>query len=178
MICTTVSIWALPVWDNMASRCTQYTGHHWTCLRVRTPQTPHHIRHSVLDCVPFLSMLPSINVDHSHNRSCISEEKNCLQTIVYGSITLKNLFRLSKQGVKIRKQISNVGENSDTMSRTNVLIQSICWETMYLCIFRGAMSSVCILGYWDIRGLAEPIRLLLEHVEANYEDRRWNRCLW
>ena len=34
------------------------------------------------------------------------------------------------------------------------------------------MSNVCILGYWDIRGLAEPIRLLLEHVEANYEDRR------
>jgi len=39
---------------------------------------------------------------------------------------------------------------------------------------RGAMSNVCILGYWDIRGLAEPIRLLLEHVEANYEDRRMN----
>ena len=47
-----------------------------------------------------------------------------------------------------------------------------------LCIFRGAMSNVCILGYWDIRGLAEPIRLLLEHVEANYEDRRWKHCLW
>ena len=38
-------------------------------------------------------------------------------------------------------------------------------------VFR-TMSNVCILGYWDIRGLAEPIRLLLEHVEANYEDRR------
>jgi len=26
------------------------------------------------------------------------------------------------------------------------------------------------LGYWDIRGLAEPIRLLLRYVEADWED--------
>jgi len=36
------------------------------------------------------------------------------------------------------------------------------------------MSSVVVLGYWDIRGLAEPIRMLLEHVGAPYEDRRMN----
>merc|ERR1712002_35813 len=34
------------------------------------------------------------------------------------------------------------------------------------------MSSVAILGYWDIRGLAESIRLLLEHTGTEYEDRR------
>jgi len=36
------------------------------------------------------------------------------------------------------------------------------------------MSSVAILGYWDIRGLAEPIRLVLEHAGVDYEDRRMN----
>jgi glutathione S-transferase len=35
-------------------------------------------------------------------------------------------------------------------------------------------SSVAILGYWDIRGLAEPVRLLLEHAGVDYEDRRIN----
>jgi len=34
------------------------------------------------------------------------------------------------------------------------------------------MSPVIVLGYWDIRGLAEPIRLLLEYGGLKYEDRR------
>nr|QGQ60788.1 GSTM2 [Acartia tonsa] len=32
--------------------------------------------------------------------------------------------------------------------------------------------NVAILGYWDIRGLAETSRLLLEYGGINYEDRR------
>ncbi|CAG7836442.1 unnamed protein product [Allacma fusca] len=28
-----------------------------------------------------------------------------------------------------------------------------------------------VLAYWDIRGLAQPIRLLLEHVNADWEDK-------
>ncbi|CAG7833513.1 unnamed protein product [Allacma fusca] len=28
-----------------------------------------------------------------------------------------------------------------------------------------------VLAYWDIRGLAQPIRLLLEHVNAEWEDK-------
>ena len=44
----------------------------------------------------------------------------------------------------------------------------------YIHVLR-AMSNVCILGSWDTRGLAEPIRLLLEYLELNYEDRRWSR---
>lgn len=30
-----------------------------------------------------------------------------------------------------------------------------------------------ILGYWNIRGLAQPIRLLLEYTETEYEDKRY-----
>ncbi|KAB8151304.1 glutathione S-transferase Mu, partial [Raoultella ornithinolytica] len=29
------------------------------------------------------------------------------------------------------------------------------------------------LGYWDIRGLAHAIRLLLEYTETSYEERRY-----
>ncbi|XP_028652916.1 glutathione S-transferase Mu 1-like [Erpetoichthys calabaricus] len=31
-----------------------------------------------------------------------------------------------------------------------------------------------ILGYWDIRGLAQPIRLLLEYTETKYEDKLYS----
>ena len=31
------------------------------------------------------------------------------------------------------------------------------------------------LAYWAIRGLAQPIRLLLEHVGADYEDKRFEQ---
>ena len=30
-----------------------------------------------------------------------------------------------------------------------------------------------VLGYWDIRGLGEPLRLLLEYCGTEYEDRRY-----
>ncbi|KAL3197903.1 hypothetical protein MRX96_044629 [Rhipicephalus microplus] len=30
-----------------------------------------------------------------------------------------------------------------------------------------------VLGYWDIRGLAQPIRLLLAHVDAKVDDKRY-----
>jgi len=31
-----------------------------------------------------------------------------------------------------------------------------------------------VLGYWDIRGLAQPIRYLLNYVGAEYEDKRYS----
>jgi glutathione S-transferase len=31
-----------------------------------------------------------------------------------------------------------------------------------------------VLGYWDIRGLVEPIRYLLHYVGAEFEDKRYN----
>ncbi|KAL6044714.1 Glutathione S-transferase Mu 3 [Balamuthia mandrillaris] len=34
-------------------------------------------------------------------------------------------------------------------------------------------SPVMILGYWAIRGLAQPIRFLLEYVGEPYEDRKY-----
>jgi glutathione S-transferase len=30
-----------------------------------------------------------------------------------------------------------------------------------------------ILGYWNIRGLAQPIRFLLEYLRLPYEDKRY-----
>nr|XP_009862354.1 glutathione S-transferase Mu 3-like [Ciona intestinalis] len=30
-----------------------------------------------------------------------------------------------------------------------------------------------VLAYWDIRGLAEPVRLMLQHSGVNYEDKRY-----
>nr|XP_027777790.1 glutathione S-transferase Y1-like [Marmota flaviventris] len=30
-----------------------------------------------------------------------------------------------------------------------------------------------ILGYWDVRGLTNPIRLLLEYTDSNYEEKRY-----
>jgi len=30
-----------------------------------------------------------------------------------------------------------------------------------------------IIAYWDIRGLAEPIRLMLEYCDVDYEDKRY-----
>lgn len=35
-------------------------------------------------------------------------------------------------------------------------------------------SMVLILGYWDIRGLAHAIRLLLEYTETPYEEKQYN----
>nr|M1RIR6.1 RecName: Full=Glutathione S-transferase; AltName: Full=GST class-mu; AltName: Allergen=Tyr p 8 [Tyrophagus putrescentiae]AAX34055.1 Sui m 8 allergen [Suidasia medanensis]AGG10560.1 Tyr p 8 allergen [Tyrophagus putrescentiae] len=35
------------------------------------------------------------------------------------------------------------------------------------------MSSKPVLGYWDIRGLAQPIRLLLAYLDVDYEDKRY-----
>nr|CAB3251159.1 glutathione S-transferase Mu 3-like [Phallusia mammillata] len=34
------------------------------------------------------------------------------------------------------------------------------------------MSKLCV-AYWDIRGLAEPIRLMLEWASVEYEDKRY-----
>ncbi|KAL7057353.1 hypothetical protein AAHC03_019097 [Spirometra sp. Aus1] len=36
------------------------------------------------------------------------------------------------------------------------------------------MPSI-LLGYWAIRGLAQPIRLLLEYVGADYEEKRFGK---
>lgn len=36
-----------------------------------------------------------------------------------------------------------------------------------------AAAPGLVLAYWAIRGLAQPIRLLLEHVGAKYEDKRF-----
>ncbi|KAH7948406.1 hypothetical protein HPB52_021973 [Rhipicephalus sanguineus] len=33
--------------------------------------------------------------------------------------------------------------------------------------------AALVLGYWDIRGLAEPIRYLLAHAGVPYEDKRY-----
>uniref|UniRef100_A0A8C9Q551 GST N-terminal domain-containing protein n=1 Tax=Spermophilus dauricus TaxID=99837 RepID=A0A8C9Q551_SPEDA len=30
-----------------------------------------------------------------------------------------------------------------------------------------------ILGYWNIRGLAHPIRLLLEYTDSSYEEKKY-----
>lgn len=30
-----------------------------------------------------------------------------------------------------------------------------------------------VLGYWDVRGAGEPIRLMLEYCEVDYEDKRY-----
>ena len=35
------------------------------------------------------------------------------------------------------------------------------------------MAGKLVLGYWDIRGLAQPIRYLLAHVGAEYEDKQY-----
>ncbi|KAJ6219922.1 hypothetical protein RDWZM_005734 [Blomia tropicalis] len=41
------------------------------------------------------------------------------------------------------------------------------------------MATKPILGYWDIRGLAEPIRMLLAYGEIAYEDKRYtDRDVW
>lgn len=37
-----------------------------------------------------------------------------------------------------------------------------------------AESPKIILGYWNIRGLAQPIRLLLTHVKAEFEDKLYS----
>ncbi|XP_023324889.1 uncharacterized protein LOC111698714 isoform X1 [Eurytemora carolleeae] len=34
------------------------------------------------------------------------------------------------------------------------------------------MATNVVLGYWDMRGIGEPIRLILEHAGACYDDRR------
>lgn len=33
------------------------------------------------------------------------------------------------------------------------------------------MTTIISLGYWNIRGLAQPIRNLLEYTDEKYEDR-------
>ena len=42
-------------------------------------------------------------------------------------------------------------------------------------IFGGDASKMAkpVLGYWDVRGLAEPIRLMLEHCAIAYKDKRY-----
>jgi glutathione S-transferase len=35
------------------------------------------------------------------------------------------------------------------------------------------MSNVPTLGYWDIRGLAEPIRYLLKYAGVKFNDKRY-----
>jgi len=34
-----------------------------------------------------------------------------------------------------------------------------------------------VLGYWDVRGLAQPIRLVLEHIGLPYEEKRFRQGL-
>ncbi|TNV75811.1 hypothetical protein FGO68_gene7312 [Halteria grandinella] len=34
-------------------------------------------------------------------------------------------------------------------------------------------SKKLIIGYWDIRGLAQPIRYLLEYLKVDYEDKKY-----
>ncbi|GFU57897.1 glutathione S-transferase Mu 1 [Nephila pilipes] len=34
--------------------------------------------------------------------------------------------------------------------------------------------STCTLGYWDIRGLAEPVRYLLHYKKVSFEDKRYS----
>ncbi|CAK62603.1 unnamed protein product (macronuclear) [Paramecium tetraurelia] len=36
------------------------------------------------------------------------------------------------------------------------------------------MENKVILGYWPIRGLAQPLRFFLEYIELPYEDKRYN----
>ena len=40
---------------------------------------------------------------------------------------------------------------------------------------RSEPSEVPTLGYWNIRGLAEPIRLLLEYCGESYKDVRYQQ---
>ena len=35
------------------------------------------------------------------------------------------------------------------------------------------MSAKPVLGYWDIRGLAQPIKLLLAYTGTEYQDKRF-----
>lgn len=35
------------------------------------------------------------------------------------------------------------------------------------------MTTFATLGYWDMRGLAEPIRYLLKYVGINFYDKRY-----
>lgn len=35
------------------------------------------------------------------------------------------------------------------------------------------MENKLVLGYWDCRGLAEPIRLLLEYLELPYTEEKY-----
>ena len=35
------------------------------------------------------------------------------------------------------------------------------------------MDSSLILGYWNMRGLAEPIRLLLEYLDFSYTEDKY-----
>ena len=37
-------------------------------------------------------------------------------------------------------------------------------------VFESAKMAVITLGYWDIRGLAQPIRMILEYVGANWKE--------
>ena len=36
--------------------------------------------------------------------------------------------------------------------------------------FEFSKMAVITLGYWDIRGLAQPIRMILEYVGANWKE--------
>lgn len=35
------------------------------------------------------------------------------------------------------------------------------------------MENKLVLGYWPIRGIAQPIRFLLEYLEIPYEEKRY-----
>ena len=36
------------------------------------------------------------------------------------------------------------------------------------------MQKKLVIGYWEIRGLAQPIRYLLEFLQVEYEDKRYH----
>uniref|UniRef100_G1QFA6 Glutathione S-transferase n=2 Tax=Myotis lucifugus TaxID=59463 RepID=G1QFA6_MYOLU len=38
---------------------------------------------------------------------------------------------------------------------------------------QGTLTMAMTLGYWDIRGLAHAIRLLLEYTDSNYEEKKY-----
>ena len=45
-------------------------------------------------------------------------------------------------------------------------------QTLFLNQLNSTMAPMKI-GYWDIRGFAEPIRMLLKHLNIEFEEKRY-----